>query len=373
VRNSFGKAVALRSAGGAKISSRMDVAYFASASPKTAKARVFWNNIQITRLVAAYGIVYIHLAGVFAVLHASPALLDLLRFGTDLFVVVAGFLSAHVLGPAGKPALVYLRDRAIRLLPLYVIFTLLAFAVSNLLMRGHHSTVPELLMSLAFIPYGPYPVLYPTWMLENIVEFTLIIAIFQAVSRPYGIYLSSVFVVLIVLAGMLSGSADPVVKFWTNPILIDFALGVIVYTLIMSNFLSRMTRRTTLAMALALLGTCATAIMLRPFCWPEVPRLVGLGLPAAGMLLGAVTLEQIGVCRKSTTVNFLAKCSYSIYLCHWFVNIGSEKILVEGGDSKTIAALLLIVTPLLVTYVAIMVHLYIETPITRYLMRRFAI
>jgi exopolysaccharide production protein ExoZ len=348
------------------LTSRMNAEYYPSAV-HSAQARGFWHNAQLLRLVSAYAIACIHMTRVVSAAHIDPAILDILRFGTDLFVVLAGFLTAHVLGDQGKPAAIYLRNRLIRIVPLYWCFTILAFLVQNYAMRSHSNTLSELLMSLAFLAYGPFPILHPTWTLLVIVEFSLIIAAFQLVSMRNGIFYAAAFAVFLAVAGQISGIKNPTLAFYTNPILTDFALGILVFRLARTGLVPfSLPRRAAIGLAVTTVAVCAAAVTLRPFLWQEAPRLLTLGLPMSFLLLGVVALEQLGVSRDSKLVNFLAKCTYSIYLTHWFVNIVSEKLVADSGESALIATILLIVTPIVVTYVSVVVYLYAELPLTRY-------
>ncbi len=345
----------------------MNAEYYPSAV-QPAQARRFWHNVQLLRLVSAYAIAYIHMARVVSAAHIDPAILDIFRFGTDLFVVLAGFLTAHVLGDKGKPAGVYLRSRLIRIVPLYWGFTILAFLVENYAMRNHSSSLFELFMSLGFVAFGPFPVLDPTWTLLVIVEFSLIIAAFQLISMKNGILYSAAFAVLLAIVGQISGIKNPTFVFYTNPILTDFALGILVFRLARTGvFPFSLPRRTAIALAATTIAVCAVAVTLRPFLWQEAPRLLALGLPMSLLLMGVVALEQLGVYSGSKSVDFLAKCTYSIYLTHWFVNIVSERLVVESGESAVIATVLLFATPVIVTYLAVVVYLYAELPLTRYL------
>ena len=54
-------------------------------------------------------------------------------------------------------------------------------------------------------------------------------------------------------------------------------------------------------------------IVLRPFYWPEPPRLIALGLPAAGLVLGVLVQELTGIAVNSKRVDFIAKCTYATY------------------------------------------------------------
>lgn len=335
-------------------------------------ARPFCNNIQILRLIAAYAIVYVHLELVFDAIDAGSAVVDMLRFGTDLFLVVSGFLSAHVLGKSGKPAFVYLRDRAIRILPLYFVFTILAFLTKNYTQGYGAPTFQELLMSLAFIPYGTYPILHPTWTLILIVEFSVIVAACQKISVRNGVYISSIVIVLIAMIGVFVPPDMPMLVSYTNPIIVDFALGVIIYKITSIASFSYLPTKSAMLASVAIIGVCAVAVILRPFFWPAVPRLVGLGLPASGLLLGAVALEKVGLSVNSAPANFLAKCAYSIYLCHEFVNGASEKMISNSHASFLGPILILIITPFIVTAISILTFIYVEAPVTRYLSGRIS-
>ncbi|TPK97568.1 acyltransferase [Mesorhizobium sp. B2-4-14] len=343
-------------------------AEYSPAAARSAQARKFWHNPQLLRLVSAYAIAYIHMAAVVGAAHIHPAVLEIFRFGTDLFVVLAGFLTAHVLGNNGTSAGAYLRTRLIRIVPLYWGFTVLAFLVENYAMNNHSTPWSALFMSLAFVPYGPYPILYPTWTLLVIVEFSLIIAAFQTASAKNGVFYSAAFAVLLAGAGKITRFENPIFVFYTNPILIDFALGILIFALVSSGpFLFKMPQRRVVVLAAAAVTFGAVAAVLRPFFWPALPRVLALGVPMSLLLLGLVTLEQLGIYNDSKFLNFLAKCTYSIYLTHWFVDLISEKLVVESGNSARLATVLLFVTPMAVTCVSVFVYLYVEVPMTRYL------
>lgn len=355
----------------AMVASRINEEYRLTARQVAAsRDKLFWNNIQILRLVAAYGIVYVHLEPVFIAMGAGSAIVDLLRFGTDLFLVVSGFLSAHVLGNPSRTALGYLRDRAIRILPLYWGFTLLAFFAKDAVAGYGAPTVRELAMSMLFIPYGPYPILHPTWTLVVIVQFSVIMAVCLAVSRRNAAYLASAFVILLVLCGHIFQPQNPALAAYTDPILIDFAFGVLIYKATAGE-LHWQGKDRAVGWALLALGIGVAAVVLRPVFWPDLPRLVDLGLPAALLLFGTVMLEKAGHVVRSPSVNFVARCTYAIYLCHQFVNNTSEKIVSLGPTSRIIPILILAATPLLVTVVAVFIFGYVEAPVTRYLNRRW--
>ncbi|MDH6229805.1 exopolysaccharide production protein ExoZ [Mesorhizobium soli] len=350
--------------------SRLKAEYRSQQTAATASAeRRYWGNIQLLRLIAAYGIVYVHLEPAFAAIPAGKGLIDMLRFGTDLFLVVAGFLTAQILGRCGKSGLAYLRDRAIRILPLYFLFTVLAFLVKNYATGAEPHTMRELLMSLAFVPYGPYPILHPTWTLVVIVEFSVITAAFQLANVRHGVYLAAAFVAALTLMGGQFHPTNRVLSAYTDPILMDFVFGVLIYKFVTSRAATALPKPTLLLTAVAIIAICTGAVILRPYLWPSVPRLLALGVPTSGILLGAVILEQVGLAVNLELVNLLAKCTYSIYLCHQFVNGVSEEILSYHQGTIYVPMAILAATPFMVTCIAAVIFVCIEAPTTRYLSR----
>jgi peptidoglycan/LPS O-acetylase OafA/YrhL len=163
---------------------------------------------------------------------------------------------------------------------------------------------------------------------------------------------------------------SPALAFLTNPILIDFALGIGIYRMVTSAAFARLPRKLALVAAPAMIAACVILVVIRPILWLDAPRLLTLGFPVAVGVFGVAILEKKGAYWESRTVNFLAECTYSIYLLHWFVNIVSDKIIDKGGDRVAFGAVMVLTTPVLVTYFAIITYLYIEAPITRVLSPR---
>ena len=331
----------------------------------------FWHNIQMLRVISVYSIVYIHLEYLMRTIGLGTRFIDLLRFGTDLFVTVSGFLALYVLSTSNRPPGRYLLNRWIRIFPLYCIFTILGFFVQNYGMRGHHDAIDHVVLSLLFIPYGPYPVLYPTWTLTIIMEFSVIIAICRMISIRFCASLAAAFIVAIATAGHFLEPSNAAIRLYTNPIIVDFAFGILIFMIISSGIVQRLPRIATLGVGAVLVVICGLLVVLRPYHWPEVPRLFALGLPIAGFLLGVIFLEMSGYAVKSRGLGFIALCSYAIYLCHWFVNIVLEKIVSLNGSSRMLAGALLLAAPFLVTPLAAFVYLRLEVPLTKTLLRRF--
>ena len=342
-----------------------------AVSTRTAyRPGTYWHNIQVLRLIATFAIVYIHLKFVFDSLGIDPRVLDTFRAGTDLFLVIAGFLSVHVLNSPRRTAGSYIVSRVVRIVPLYWIFTLLAFLAQNYAMSHHPHTLSELAQSFFFIPYGEFPILYPTWTLTIILEFSIIVALCRAIDMRGTAYLSAAVTISLVLFGMAFDFEQPALEMYTHPMLLDFALGALLYEWRLDARFGEEPRRA-IILGAALVCICAVLILLRQFAWPEIPRFVAAGVPVGGLLLGTTLLERGGCCLSAYRLQKLAKCSYAIYLTHWFWDVCVEKE-VSIAQSSGMSVLLLIVTPFAVSIVAVGVFKCLETPISNTLSSWFA-
>ena len=232
----------------------------ASAGP--AADRAFFGNIQILRVISAFAILFVHLEAMFRIFGDPTRVVNVLRFGTDLFVIVAGFLSAHLLSGGRRSSGSYLVGRLIRIWPLYAIFTLLGFVCQHYLMHNHPVEWWQIPLDLSFIPYGVSPILYQTWTLELIMACSLVLAGCLLVSR-HPVELAAAVIVGMVLAGLYYHPASPFLAFYADPAFLDFALGVLIFRLPRGRPL----------WAFAAICVGFVLIIVRPWDFPDVPRI----------------------------------------------------------------------------------------------------
>jgi len=331
----------------------------------------FWDNVQFLRFLAAYAIVLIHAQAIFDAMNAAPAFVESLRVGTDLFLVLAGFFTAHAINRSSEPTLSYIRNRMIRIYPAFALFTILAF-ISKEFEVGQAHQIGELVSSLMFVPYGPYPILHPTWTLNFIIEFSLLAAITLMLDVRWRMPVLCTLALTLVFFGQIGHvETYPWIEY-TNPLLIDLVLGVLIFAIVQLDLTSVMARRPVLIAACLFILAGLTAAILRPFYWIDAPRPLALGIPAAGILFGTLLLEKQGVRLRLTFINFMAKCSYSIYLCHQFVIGVSIRLIAAHPLSGAALAFLLAATLFVVTVGSILVYVYVEAPLARYLLNATA-
>ena len=164
--------------------------------------------------------------------------------GVATFFVISGFIMAYTtrntFGCVGSSRNFALH-RAIRVIPAYYVFTLVAtgLIVSGVWLTGRQVGVMDVLCSLAFIPFhhgsvAMRPVLGQGWTLNYEMFFYALFAIALMFPRKVGLALVSavlggLFVASIVFGGSWVGREPAsVAQFYMSPLLILFVVGIAV-------------------------------------------------------------------------------------------------------------------------------------------------
>jgi exopolysaccharide production protein ExoZ len=296
--------------------------------------------------------------------------------GVDLFFVISGFVmvvaSADLFGRRGAPPYFFLR-RLARIVPLYWLLT--GIFVFILFAGGHHSSswlsASEVVTSLLFIPHSlPSGVVVPVYGLGWTLNYEMMFYVtFSAVlfSRPR-IAIPMLSLAMLWLAYIVPRYSFGVpISFWASPIIVEFVFGMIIGLARLEGY--RMPNWLALGLVVAALcwfAASATTFWLafnREFCW---------GLPAAAMVAGG------GLCRTDMlSRNWLARslilvgdASYALYLVHPFAALAPYKafgwLLLPSSVPYLYAAALYASS----IASAVVLHLTVERPTTRFLQRR---
>ena len=368
----------------------------ASTDAHASGAKAFLANVQVMRFVAAFMVLVSHLdrevrkdglAG------AGVDLFDRLAMpwscGVDLFFAISGFIMLYLTwGHFATPGYwrEFLKRRFVRVVPLYWIFTLLfsMIALAQPHVVSHAEiTLGHLLGSLLFIPYarsdgGVYPVLALGWTLNYEIMFYLAFAVMllvaaalrvrraKALAALAGVFLLASVIDLGVPAGPL------VVRFWTNPIIMEFIFGVLLAWLHLRGVrLQRFVRLGLVAAGFALLvaaGQCGIADTESHVS--PLPRSIWAGVPCTMILAGAILGPQLRVASPGSRLLVLGgDASYSLYLTHMFATRSvtvAWRVLAIGGGGLFMAA-----GGAAALALAVGVFLWVETPMLALLRRRF--
>lgn len=330
-------------------------------------------NLQALRALAAFMVVVHHMRGPLAPTSLPTWLFDAGAAGVDIFFVISGFVMTHSVMMRPQDPVDFVWNRILRVAPLYWMATLFIGAcvmAAPGMFRTISATPLEILQSLFFIPYlsakgDPYPVLYVGWTLNFEFLFYAVFALSMVVGGRHAariVGLSTTILVMLVVAGLILTPSSTIGKTYTDPILLEFGFGMglaVVY--------SRMKQVGSVGGFVALVFA---ALLLGYYfiSWPQVPRVIGAGIPATLIVLGSIIVERNGVVLRNRFVQLLGASSYALYLIH-AVPLGAASRLTASMTGVAAAATVTLLT-IAIVLVSCLVHLLVEKPVTRYLRRR---
>jgi len=294
------------------------------------------SHIQTLRAIAALLVVVAHVTReVSAHAAVSDRLAGQLRlgdFGVDLFFIISGFIMYWIAGrsAAGPQAAgAFLAKRAVRVVPMYWLFTGL-FIAPALLLPGavNHSglTLQYVLASLTFVPAARpgsdvvQPALGLGWTLDYEMMFYCIFAVILLFRVRSVLVAATVALLTLATIGLVVPREWVAPWYWTRSIILEFWLGCCI------AFAAdrRWCLPSGVGIVLLVLAVCS---------W-QATGLLGLGEPGsgirglvwgvpAGLAVGAVALTPLirsffssGSARNP--MQRLGDASYSLYLSHMF-------------------------------------------------------
>ncbi|MCP5346515.1 MAG: acyltransferase [Gammaproteobacteria bacterium] len=266
---------------------------------------MFYRSIHYLRGIAALSV-----AGFHAFISNAP---PVLAGGVDIFFVISGFVMVEATR-SHFDTRQFLAARAIRILPLYWVVCALASVLVVAAPTRDWFLLPEASM-LGGWPV-PEPFLSPGWTLAYEVMFYLLFAA----------CLGRWWLAAPLLVGLASlGSIWQLVI--TNPIVLEFAFGMIIANL-SRQFLTRWSS----VLLLVAVGGIVYASGMEQISMTV--RWWLLGIPAAALVAGLMGLER--QLPDSRLLHFLGSASYSIYLVHmlpmaWFPHWSGLAVGVGAG------------------------------------------
>ncbi|MBD3730321.1 MAG: acyltransferase [Sphingomonadales bacterium] len=268
--------------------------------------------IQYLRGYAALIVVVQHLLLRWAIF-AWDMHLFTLRSGVDIFFVISGFVMVYSTDRGARlGAKEFLARRIVRVVPAYWIVTtpsLLLLLAAPGLAHAFSTSPAHAVASYLFIPWATpdgtmVPVVQLGWTLNYEMFFYALFAlgILGGRRRPAAVMgLVLGMLLLLVLAGYLlplHGTA----KFWTQPVILEFALGMVI------ALLWRGPAR--VQWPVLVLAVAVAVAMLAWPNWGDRLRLVRFGIPAAVLVAAAVHLRL----PRSPFWHRMGDISYSLYL-----------------------------------------------------------
>ncbi|MGL5138882.1 MAG: acyltransferase family protein [Beijerinckiaceae bacterium] len=332
-------------------------------------------SIQALRAVAALAIALHHglheadllakrAGGSFAWQHVFP-----LEAGVDLFFVISGFVMVYASRDLfGSPAAVlpFLRRRLARIVPIYWATTALFLVVSFSGLAAVNSAAPgwrEIGASFAFVPFQRADgLVQPVYSLGWTLNYEMLFYALFALALPFrrGIAVPALCVVLFALAaaGRFVPADWTVAWFWTRPVVVAFALGMLIGLMALDGL------RPSRAVAFVLAVAAVVLLVLgRSFPAPFDDRLIAFGLPGALLVLAALAFGEL----RGPVAGGMAQlgdASFALYLLHPFALRGAGLVLAKLWPS--VPPLVFLALGLATAcVVSLLVWRFFEKPLTR--------
>src|SRR3954468_24158367 len=286
-------------------------------------------NVQALRGLAALLVVFAHLETVLPRIGLQP----FGYVGVDIFFVISGFIMVYTTADRDVTPISFISDRIARIVPIYWIVTLTLFGLvlmSPTLLQTTRADWGELAESLAFIPFQKNhglvaPILFVGWTLNYEMFFYLLFALGLALpGKKAGPLAVVCCLAILVVAGQMEHPQSVFGKFYTDTVVLDFALGVVI-----GLTHTKMRLQATASRKVAVAGLVVAGIILvlvLPLLSPDVSTFIVGGLPACLIVGGALILERWEWVVKAGWCLVIGNASYSIYLTHPFVTEAAQKI-----------------------------------------------
>ena len=315
-------------------------------------------NLQLLRAFSALNVVLFH---IIATAQSYGRKTDLILFmehwganGVHIFFVISGFVMLFTQLVKKRSVRDFLTQRAIRIIPLYWLLTLLIVAIyifMPFVFRTMVIDAKSLLASLGFMAgaiTGKNPIIGVGWTLELEMFFYLVFGL----SLWFRSWLATLFASSIILLS--------VALFISNFILLEFIAGAFIALLYCRYEFKRFGALAfllgVLLLSLSLLDSVQSLAVSRVVLW---------GIPSALIVYGAISVPQL----KSSLGKLLGDASYSIYLIQVF-SIPLFYKFIALINIKINSDFLAISCLLATAIVGVAIYLFVEKPMIHFLKRR---
>ena len=312
------------------------------------------NNLQYLRAFAAIIVVMFHIIGTANFYDFYPKYFNMMggwgASGVHIFFVLSGFVMLHSLLNQERSALIFIKSRLIRIVPIYWFVTflvVLSFVItpSSFINRENPNIlwIAESMFFLSGFISEKWPVLAVGWTLELEMLFYIVFGLSLLLSKWNQRYLFN-FIVLVSIAILIDSF-----------IIFEFIFGMFAAFIYNNYNLSQLK-----GLFLAIIGFfLLLSSMSNSY---NFHYLLYWGLPSSMIVLGLSYSKQY----HFLFLKHLGDASYSLYLIHvlvisiFYKTINSLSIFINN-DLLAIFCLLLCIIASLILYI------FIERPITKYI------
>ncbi|MBI6182900.1 acyltransferase [Serratia proteamaculans] len=281
------------------------------------------DQIQWLRGIAAISVVFTHLTAKAFSVGMTEFSFTRGSIGVDIFFIISGFIMMYVCDRKEYNFASFLKNRAIRILPLHYLF-LFPLVIVYLLkpsIINSNSIGTFFWESFALIPVKKegYEYLNPVvWTLCYEFLFYSIFASFLFLKNIYFISIGTItMIAFFVTFGAFYQGENEFIVGLTDSISLEFCFGILLYLLFKIDKLS-------VNPIIFLIIAIATYFLLYKF---SLPRFIKDGIPSVFLFVSLVNIDNL----KLKWLEILGDISYEVYLCHIIVLSGTYVLLSKIG------------------------------------------
>jgi len=288
--------------------------------------------VQALRALAATVVVLGHGQGSANLAQLSPSRVVTFQtgWGVDLFFLISGFIIVHAskaLLLTDQPRFQFFSRRVARVLPLYWGVTLF-YVIITTANGGLHYSWQAIAASFLFFPYDgieaanglAFPIYNLGWTLNYEMFFYLVFALCLTLGQKRAAGAAIIVMLLLVMIGLVIDIQPTALRFWTQPILLEFCMGMGLALLHERGWHIPVAGRIILPILAIIAIAFQPFVSLMPPIDGTTPnsfvRVLAWGLPMAGVVAAAVLGRPGETIRGFSFARPLGDASYSLYLLH---------------------------------------------------------
>jgi exopolysaccharide production protein ExoZ len=343
-------------------------------------------NLQVLRGIAALMVFFHHFTPYLAKLYPSAKLLGFGASGVDIFFVLSGFIMVSTTQRGNGSGFEFIWNRFSRVAPLYwgVTMVMVALYMIGFKPVGLINLDPSYIVkSILFIPFVRSdklePIVAPGWTLNYEMFFYALFAVglfLISGKKRYWALIATIF--LISLSGMLDIFDDFYLHYYANPIILDFAFGMLIgifFSRDRSDFDVNSSLVASVILVVFAVGIIVTVEIIALSGGPRLEYIRGArpmtwGIAGAALVFAASLLDRIGLSARSGFLAEIGNASFSLYLIHSLVLHATSKIAERMAlNGVSYVGLVFVVGLSLTLFISFMLFRYFEVPSNKLLRR----
>lgn len=322
-------------------------------------------SIQYLRGIAAVLVVLFHASNALMT-HFTQGAKNYFTWGeagVDLFFIISGFIMVYITYNKDISFKNFFLKRIIRIYPVFWVYATIALIIFliNPNMINRSTAMPTLILpSYLLIPYTEFTNLVQVaWTLVYEVHFYLIFGLCLFFTNKFRYIAAGIFLSLLAISSLINYDAY-YLKFVSNPIILEFLLGMIVYFIIF-----RKSTKDLIILTILFLISLLTIYLNDQ----QAMRIIKYGIPSFVFMLVVVYLDSIRMLGVGNSIfskflTLLGDSSYSLYLSHIFcIGVGAlvlNKLHIINGITVQPLIFVLTIGAIIWGYIS---YRFIETPL----------